>query len=187
MFGRIENNMLGSLVVHELMHLFCAKKPTTYLKYFESELVAYYTEVFKEIFNADVPMKDMLEIIKTFCLKYEFGTKFTLREPSTYLFNKLKKFTKIPDKELFSLIIDYIVSWYYDIYDKSNLESHRFMKFHMAFHAIYTKIFHIDVKNKDCLQEAITTSEVIATLAENGQLIESVKKISRYLEKIYSR
>ena len=185
--GHVKNDIVGSLAVHELMHLFCAKKPNIYLKYFEVELVMFYTEAFKMIFNADVPRNIVSEMVRTFCLKYEFKTQFTLREPVNYIFDKIKKFTNIPDKELFSIVVDYVASWYHDTNDKNNLQFNEFMKFHMVFHSVYNKYFHIDVKNKDCLQEALTTSEVIATLAENGELLNSVKKISQYLEKIYSR
>lgn len=185
--GRVENNRLGSLVVHELMHLFCARRPRVYLNYFKKELIAYYSSAFKEIFNATIPDDVIFEIVKTFCIKYEFGSNYALKEPVNYIFNQIKKFTSISEYELLNLITDYVLSWYYDLNDKNNLEEHRFMKFHMVFHSIYSKIFHIDVKDKDCLQESMTTSEVIATLAENGQLVNSIRKISKYLEKLYSR
>lgn len=185
--GITNNNVISSLVIHELMHLFCTLRPHEYLHVFKSYLVTYYTAAFRDIFNAEVPKEEMIKIINTICLKYELGKEFALREPVMYLFEELKKYSKLPTKELYEHLRDYILAWHYATSDNNDISEEQYLRFDYTFSHLYSKVFSINVGNKGCFQEILTTSEVIATLAEQGRLLNDVKKIAIYLEKKFAK
>ena len=59
MFGYSDNNKIAETLLHELCHVFCLRRPKTYLNLFSSELTKYYKYAFDKIVENNFSKNDL--------------------------------------------------------------------------------------------------------------------------------
>lgn len=103
-WGSVDNDLMGSLTVHEAMHMFSYNKPSQFFAMFKEELIEYYYIIFKDIFKLKEKPKNMNEIPKYIYFKLEkgrmhLGWNYIFKWYSDMMNRDVRAYSKLSDEE----------------------------------------------------------------------------------------
>jgi len=109
----VDNNFLGTLVIHELMHMFSDVKRPLFINLFKKELVAYYTALWEQLFSiSNIPEKRTENIVRHLFVNIE--TSRTINNNSFMKYNaimnkELRPLTTLKQNEFDKILTDYMM------------------------------------------------------------------------------
>jgi hypothetical protein len=188
-WGKADNTWMGSIAVHEGMHMFAYNQPSQFFGIFKEELIKYYYTIFKYIFKLKEKPETMNEIPKNIFYKIEKGKMQHGNLNSIYkwylnmLDKEVRPFSKLNDKEWEDISNTYVLALKL-YWEKPQLLLSNATKFspilfslRLAYNDIYRKTL---LTSNFYVQEIGTPSEVIAIRSE----IKSDSKIIKAFNQI---
>ena len=172
-FSLVTNDFLGKLTIHELVHMFSDIKQALFINTFKKELIAYYRELWKQLFSiGDIPEKTTEKIVRHIFINIE--TSKNLSNTSILKYNaimnkELRSLSTLEEKEFDKMITDYMIisKMFLMSTDKFLQSRNEYRHILMPMYHAYQRAFSIRNMTTICIQELVFPSEVIAIAAED--------------------
>jgi hypothetical protein len=169
----VDNNFLGVLVIHELIHMFSDMKKALFINMFKKELVSYYGELWKQLFSiAEIPDKVTEKIARYLFVNIETSKVInnnSLLKYNAIMNSELRKYSTLQQEDFDRILTDYII-----ITKTFLISTDRFLQLRSKYKHIlnpmydaYKRAFSIKNMTTICIQELIFPSEVIAIASED--------------------
>ena len=172
-FSLVSNDFLGKLTIHELMHMFSDVKQALFINTFKKELIAYYRELWKQLFSiGDIPEKTTEKIVRFIFINIETSKNLSTNSLLKYnavMHKELRPFSTLKDDEFNKMLSDYMLIAKLFLVDTDKFLQSRNKYRHVLipmYHA-YQRAFSIRNMTTVCIQELVFPSEVIAIAAED--------------------
>ena len=187
-FAYTSNNFLAKLTVHECIHLFADKKPSSFLNTFKNEINIFYKKLLCKTFSIDEKKLDdsiINRISKFIFTNLERKGRITNSSLSNYfklLNNELRELTTLSEDVFEKILIDYIVISKIYLNDIGKFFSVKTRYKHIldAIESAYKEAFNFKNTDTTCIQELIYPSEIIAIYSEyekNPKIFSSIKQL----------
>lgn len=169
----VDNNFLAVLVIHELMHMFSDVKRALFINTFKKELIAYYRELWKQIFSiGDIPEKVTEKIIRHIFTDIEISRNITTQSILRYnslMGKELRKYSTLSDSEFNKMLTDYmlVTQTFLVNTDKFLQARNKFKHILIPMYHAYERAFNIRNMTTICIQELVFPSEVVAIASED--------------------
>jgi len=173
LFSVVTNNFLGKLTIHELVHMFADIKKALFINMFKKELIAYYRELWKQLFSiADIPEKTTEKIVRYIFSNIEASNVInnnSILKYNALMNSELRKYSTLQPEEFDRIITDYmvIVKIFLSSTDKFLQLREQYKHILMPMYNAYQRAFSIRNMTTICIQELMFPSEVIAIASED--------------------
>jgi len=174
-FGFSSNRFLAVLTVHEGMHMFAKKHPSTFLSIFGDDLAKFYSFIFDKIFKLEGKKIKELDSIIKFLFRNLEGTLARVSNPNPLLVRyynildkALKPYSSLDENEFKKILTAYIVvaKIYLKDVDMFLRVQRKFGMILSPLYEAYRRQFKAKNLGTICVQELVYPSEVIAVLSE---------------------
>ena len=172
-FSVVTNDFMGKLTIHELVHMFSDVKRALFINMFKKELIAYYRELWQQLFSiGNIPEKTTEKIVRYIFMNVELAK--TLSNNSILKYNsvmnkELSPLSTLGENEFNKMLTDYmIIAKIFLLSTDRFLQSRNQYKHILIpmYHA-YQRAFNIRNMTTICIQELVFPSEVIAIASED--------------------
>ena len=172
-FSVVANDFLGKLTLHELMHMFADIKKALFINMFKKELIAYYRELWKQLFSiGDIPEKTTEKIVRFLFINIESNkiiSNNSILKYNSIMNNELRRLSTLQENGFNKMLTDYMI-----IAKMFLMSTDRFLQSREQYKHILVPMYHayqraFSIRNMTtiCIQELIFPSEVIAIAAED--------------------
>jgi hypothetical protein len=172
-WSMVDNNFLGILVIHELVHMFSDVKKALFINMFKKELIAYYRELWKQLFSiSDIPDKTTEKIVRFLFINIENNkviSNNSILKYNSLMSSELRRFTTLKENEFNKILTDYMVlaKMFLINTDRFLQSQNQFKHILMPMYNAYQRAFSIRNMTTVCIQELVFPSEVIAIASED--------------------
>ena len=172
-FSVVANDFLGVLTIHELIHMFSDVKKALFVNMFKTELIAYYRELWKQLFSiADIPDKVTEKIIRHIFINIENSkiiNNNSILKYNALMSSELRKYSTLGEEQFSKILSDYMVITKIFLVSTDRFLQSRGQYKHilMPLYYAYQRAFSIRNMTTICIQELIFPSEVIAIASED--------------------
>lgn len=165
----VNNDFVGILVIHELIHMVADLKSSKFLPEFKEDLFTFYKDLFVHIYGLTEKSKldaQVIEIYTFFFKSMEMNGNLDYKKFKANM-SKLSKYSMFEEKEFnkrvdhYFLVVKYFYTGRYDL-----LYSPAFRYILQEPYYVYKRKFKFFPSNKNCIQEFVIPSEVISTIVE---------------------
>ncbi len=186
-FGVADDTWMGSLSIHEAMHMFSYNQPSQFFGIFQEDLEKYYYTLFKDIFELKSKPKMMSDIPKQIFYKCEKGRmdhgnrNFIYKWYLGFLNKSIKPFSGLSDPAWENMVTQYILclKLYWERPGMLFQNIKRFLPILRAIKRSYEIIYGESVKQNFYVQEIGVPSEVIAIRSEMKPDAKTIKAFNQ--------
>jgi len=187
-FGYTSNNFLAKLTIHECMHMFADKKPSSFLNIFKNEIDLFYKKLLCKIFSIDERKLDnsiVNKISRFIFTNFERKEKITNSDLSSYfklLNSELRELSTLSEDVFEKILTEYVVisKIYLHNIGKFFAVKSKFKHILGAIESTYKEAFNFKNIDTICIQELLYPSEIIAIYSEyekNPKIFSSIKQL----------